>query len=134
LSPLLHYADSSALARLVVREAETPGLESFLRSHPLIVTSEIATVEVRRAARQVSGRAEVGRRAEQVLAAVNLLRLDAEILEEAARLDPPALRTLDAIHLATALSMKSELAGFLVYDEQLASAARKRGIRILAPA
>ena len=58
------------------------------------------------------------RRAESVLARLGLLRLDLAVVERAAALDPMALRSLDAIHLATALSLGRDLGLFVSYDRQ----------------
>ncbi len=62
-----------------------------------------------------------------------LLDIDATILESAARLDPLVLRTLDAIHLASALSLGGNLGGFVAYDLRLAQAAAAHGMRVFAP-
>jgi hypothetical protein len=52
----------------------------------------------------------------------------------ASRLDPPELRTLDALHLASAISLEEDLGAFACYDERLANAAAREGLRVLAPA
>lgn len=62
-----------------------------------------------------------------------LLDIDATILASAARLDPLVLRTLDAIHLASALSLGGNLGGFVAYDNRLAQAAAAQGMRVFAP-
>lgn len=67
-----------------------------------------------------------------VLAEVDLVRLDEPILDRAARLDPPALRSLDAIHLATALSL-DDLEAIVTYDDQMADAARSAGLTVSVP-
>lgn len=61
------------------------------------------------------------------------LKIDSEILGRASRLDPPALRSLDAIHLASALSLGDDLGAIAVYDTGLATAAATIGFQILAP-
>ena len=127
------YLDASALVKLVLPENETAALLSALRAWPDRVTSEIARVEVVRAARRASPRVEVSRRARSVLAAVHLLRLADSILEAALTLAPARLGTLDSIHLASALALET-VAGMIVYDSRLARAARDSGLKVLAPA
>lgn len=129
----LLYLDSSALVKLVLPEAETGALLAALGDWPQRLSSEIATVEVRRAARRASAEESVRRRAEQVLAGLHLLRLDAAIFDRAAGLDPETLRSLDALHLASALSIGHDLGAFVAYDRALATAARGAGLTVLAP-
>jgi predicted nucleic acid-binding protein len=95
-----------------------------------VVTSAIAEVELRRAASRRAARAE---RVEAVLARVSLVDLSAEIRALAGTLEPPALRTLDAVHLATALVVGGSAAGFVCYDARLAAAAREQGLTVVAP-
>jgi predicted nucleic acid-binding protein len=59
---------------------------------------------------------------------------NAEVLRDAAEVEPLSLRSLDAVHLATALSLQPELAGMIVYDHRLAAAARAAGLTVWAPA
>ena len=127
------YLDASALVKLVLPENETAALLRALREWPDRVTSEIALVEVVRAARRASPRVEVSRRARSVMAAVHLLRLEDSILEAASTLAPARLGTLDSIHLASALALET-VAGMIVYDSRLARAARDSGLKVLAPA
>jgi predicted nucleic acid-binding protein len=68
-----------------------------------------------------------------VLAGLHLLRLDDHVLDAAAALGPATLRTLDALHLASALSLGEDLAAVVVYEDRLAGAARQAGLRVLAP-
>ena len=131
--PLPVYLDSSALVKLVLPEPETASLLLTLREWPDRVTSEISVVEVIRAAQRASPRVEVLRRARSVMAALHLLRMEESILESASALAPARLRTLDSIHLASALSLET-VAGMIVYDSRLAQAARDCGLKVLAPA
>lgn len=127
------YLDSSALIKLVFVEHETDALEVFLRDRPLRLSSLLARVEVMRAARTVSDEL-VTRHADDVLRAVELIAPDAALLAEAARLDPVALRTLDAVHLATAVALMDDIEGMVVYDRRLSGAARDAGLAVFAPA
>ena len=71
--------------------------------------------------------------AERVVRALTLIAVTDEILTRAAHLEPPLLRTLDAVHLATALSLAEALGPIVTYDLRLADAARAAGIAVLAP-
>ena len=127
------YLDSSALIKLVFEEPESAALERFLIEWPVRASSWLARVEVLRTARTVRD-AIVVRHADDVLAAVDLIAPDARLLVEAAELEPFSLRALDAVHLATALSLQPDLAGVVVYDRRLSDAARAAGLTVWAPA
>lgn len=129
----LLYLDSSALVKLVLPEDETEALLAALPEWPERVSSELALVEVNRAARRASDDPAVHRRAQDVLDGLHLLHLDSTILAEAARLEPPELRSLDAIHLASALALEDDLGALSAYDRNLRDAARERGITVLTP-
>jgi uncharacterized protein len=128
----LLYLDSSAIVKLVVREPETPALRELLRAWPERVSSVIARIEVPRAARNVSAAAV--RRAGAIVARLGLVELGDEVIEWAAGLNPPILRTLDGIHLATALSLGEEVGSFCAYDRRLADAAASAGMDVTSPA
>lgn len=126
--------DSSALVKLVLDEPESAALESWLGSRtPLSVTaSDLVRVELIRA---VARTAPAGvSRARALLAGVDLVPLTPDLLDVAAGLGPPSLHSLDALHLATALSLGSALDAFVVYDERLAQAATDAGLPVVAPA
>src|SRR5580693_6023065 len=129
----LVYLDSSALVKLVLPEPQSEALLATLDSWPARVTSEIARVEVIRAARRGSLDLEVERRAEHVLAALDLLGLDEAVIDRAARLEPRSLRALDALHLASALSLGDDLGVMVVYDRVLGAAAVALGVEVVAP-
>ena len=129
----LLYLDSSAIVKLVANETETEALFDFLAHWQEPISSVIARIEVLGALRRAqSGRREY-RRGEEVLERIALIRLDEHIVSVAAELDPPHLRALDAIHLATALSVKQDLGGIVCYDNRLARAAASLGLRIWRP-
>jgi predicted nucleic acid-binding protein len=129
----LLYLDSSALVKLVVAEPETAALLQFLRGWPHRVSSALARVEIARAVRRTTTGTAVRRRAARVLARIALVRIDDPVLAAAARVLPPSLRTLDAIHLATARSLE-ELAGIVTYDGRLARAAARSRVKVFSPA
>ena len=125
------YLDSSAIVKLVVREAESNSLRRFLRDHPVRVSSALARVEVVRAVRSQGSEAQ--RRANELLGRVRLLRLDDEVLTAAGILAPGVLRSLDAIHLASAAVFGIELQGLVTYDRRMAEAAKLVGITTFTP-
>ncbi|MGH2529438.1 MAG: type II toxin-antitoxin system VapC family toxin [Actinomycetota bacterium] len=127
------YLVSSAIVKLVVREPETSALVGILRSDPETVSSVLARVEVLRAVRRAGARRAVADRALSILRRVALVRLEEGIVSTASNLRSLELRTLDAIHLATALSLGPALGGFVTYDARLASAARAAGLTVQVP-
>jgi predicted nucleic acid-binding protein len=132
VSPSLLYLDSSALVKLVVSEPESGALWRLLADWPERISSALARVEVMRAVRRAGDEKAVGR-AEAVLARIGLLAIDDAVLDSAALLSPSDLRSLDTIHLASALSLRGDLGAMVVYDERLARAAKLSGISVFAP-
>lgn len=128
----LAYLDSSALVKLAVLEPETARLEAHLASREGLVTSVLAVVECGRAARRAGSR-RVLQRMDEVLQAVYLIELGGLLLERAATLQPGAMRSLDAVHLATALSVEDPDLELITYDGRMADAARANGLRVAQP-
>lgn len=126
------YLDTSALVKLVVQEAETPALRAWAEEPDrVVVTSDLARTELMRAVRRVDPVLAPAARA--VLDAVTVIQVSTATFETAGRLDPAALRSLDALHVAAALELGDDLEGFVAYDERLAAAAAGNGIAVLAP-
>jgi uncharacterized protein len=125
------YLDSSALVKTVVQEAESSALVNWLRDKDRIAACDLVRVETVRAIRG-SDPAAVPR-ARQAIGTLILIRLDDDLYELAADLDPPLLRSLDAIHLAAALSVGRDLAGVVTYDGRMAEGARTLGLEVEAP-
>ena len=131
----LSYVDSSAIVKLVIDETETRALRRWMEAGVTCLTSRVSMVEVPRALRrkgQVSLELATGA-LDQALRAIAILEIDAATAERAAAVGPPALRSLDAIHLASALSLAAELDAFVTYDLRLADAVREAGLRVIAP-
>ena len=128
------YLDSSALVKLVVAEPESAALLNLLRTSPIRVSSTLSLAEVPRALRRAGFSSGARRRARNVLARVNLVDVDRRVLSGAAALDPAELGTLDAIHLATALSIREDLLAVVTYDRRLTAAAQRAQLEVLAPA
>lgn len=125
------YLDTSALAKLLIVEAESAALLSYLTGHADQVRASTALVrtELPRAAMRVSAdEAAVSAALDDLV----LLRLDDALLDQAGRLSPATLRSLDAIHLASALRA-SPLTAFVCYDRRLAEAAAALGLPVAAP-
>lgn len=125
------YLDSSALVKLVVEEDETRSLRSFLSGRTTRVTAALARTEVVRAVSEEGDEALV--RATQVLRGCRQIRLTARLLDEAALLPPLVLRSLDAIHLAAARRLGSDLTEFVTYDRRLRTACQGLGLPTAAP-
>ena len=126
----LCYVDSSAIVKLVVREHESAALRRYLRGRAL-VSSALAGVEVARAV--LPHGARTLRTAREVLSRIELVRINARVLSRAATMDPADLRTLDAIHLATASLFGDSLHRFVCYDGRLASAANAGNWTVVSP-
>lgn len=127
------YLDSPALMKLIRGEDETDALLEWLshRAQEPLITSELGRVEVLRAARRVD--AEVSAQARSVVGTLDLVPLDRAVQDLAAELGDPSLRTLDALHLASAMLLSAELTAFVAYDLRLADAARVAGLDVQAP-
>ncbi len=128
----LSYLDTSAFLKLVVAEEESGALRVALGDEPALVSSTLLTVESGRAA--LHRGADIVRQVDAALERVTLMTMDHPTLLRAAQLEPAGLRSLDAIHLAAALSLGSELDRFFCYDARLAEAATAHGLDVLAPA
>jgi uncharacterized protein len=126
------YLDSSAIVKLAVTEPESAALRRYLRRKRPLVTSALARTEVARALLAVEPDA-VGRGAE-VLRRIDVIRLNERILIAAGAMLPVELRSLDAIHLATAHAVGTDLARICTYAGRLAAAAEANGMTVVAPA
>ena len=134
------YLDSSAIVKLIAREAESRALADVVAGAAGIVTSELTLAEVPRAVRRrTTGVSEADRttleqEATRVLERAAFVPVDRELLLRAGAIGPAPLRTLDAIHVAAALSLGPALGAFLTYDHRQADAAAQNGLRVRAPA
>lgn len=125
------FLDSSAVTKLVVEEPESAALAARL-SGQVLVGSALLVPEVSRAVRRVLGRQHDVLLA-QVLGLVDLVTIDRAVLAAAADLAPASLRTLDAIHLASALALGERVTAFIAYDDRLLEAARVAGLAVEQP-
>jgi predicted nucleic acid-binding protein len=127
------YLDTSAALKLVVPEAETSALEFWIAERAGLprVSSRLLRIEMLRAvARSAPHRMN---RAQVILAAVTQLSID-DIAPTAEIIGDPALRSLDAIHLATAHALRSDLTAFVCYDKRLCDSAQASGLPVESPA
>jgi len=131
------YADASALVKLVREEAESEALRTYLDGADL-VSSELVLTEIPRAVRRAAAHDPalpldlLLERAGELVDAVALRPLDQALLAGAGALAEPALRALDAIHVASAVDL-DPFEAFVTYDERQAAAARLAGLRTMAP-
>ncbi len=126
------YLDSSAFVKAVVAEPESPALRRFLRRRRgRRVSSALLRAEAMRAVRFLhpDARSQV----RLALRRVDLVGIDDQILDQAGLLEPAMVRTLDAIHLATALALGDDLGTVVTYDERVAEGARLLGLPTSAP-
>ena len=127
------YLDSSAVMKLVRREAETAGIVEWLQLHRDLpaVTSELGRIDVLRAARRAGANALAEARA--VVGDLDLVSLDRAVQDVACDVGDPSLRTLDALHLASALLLGDALTVLVTYDHRLADAAQAAGLVVASP-
>jgi len=126
------YLDSSAAVKLIVEESGSGALRRWIAAEdPDFVSSDLLRVEVLRATRRHSPEAVAAAR--EVLQAVTLLPLSTDLCQDAGMIDPAVLRSLDALHLAAALSLGDDLTAVITYDEGLAQGCRAYGLAVVAP-
>ncbi len=125
------YLDSSAIVKLAVREPESEALRKHLRRRRPLISSGLARTEVLRALLPAGEAAlAAGRR---VLSRIDLVRVNDRVLTLGGSLLPEELRSLDAIHLATAMRLGADLGEIVTYDERMMTAARIMGYKVSAP-
>ena len=128
------YLDSSAIVKLIQRETESEALSNFVIQHSAdeAVTSALSRVEVVRAV--FAGGTPAIEQARRQLSRLDQIALTPELLDRAATLAPTGqLRSLDAIHIAAAQVVGTELRAIVTYDQRMAAAATDLGIAVEAP-
>ena len=125
------YLDSSAIVKLVIREPESTALRRYLRPKRPVLSSALARTEVLRALLPAGDEAVA--RGRIVLQRLDLVRVNDRVLNAAGLLRPLALRSLDAIHLATAQEIGHALTAIVTYDDRMVTAAKHLGFRIAQP-
>ena len=126
------YVDASAAVKLVIEEDESAALGLWLaQSTPRLVTSDLTRTELTRAVRRIDTAAlplVAG-----VLERIDIVRVTSNDFEKAAEQSPPELRSLDALHLASALDLADDVDSMLTYDPRLGDAAEALGLTVIAP-
>jgi uncharacterized protein len=126
------YIDSSAFTKIVLQEPESDDLRGYLRRTKLsLASSSLLLVETIRASRLVTAAGDARDELDAALEEVALISITDAIVRRARTLEPPLLRTLDALHLATALEIG--VREVIVYDRPLAEAARLHGLDAVSP-
>lgn len=127
------YLDSSALLKLLIEENESTAVASWLSEHSAIpvVSSELAKLEVIRAVRRLEPTSVPAARV--LVSQLDLIPLTGAVIDQATDVGEPPLRSLDAIHLASALAIGDDMTSLVVYDHRLAAAAAAAGLPIAHP-
>ncbi|MGH3683018.1 MAG: type II toxin-antitoxin system VapC family toxin [Natronosporangium sp.] len=117
------YLDTSALMKIVRPEPETVALRDWLAAQPdqLLATSALAEVELPRALHRI-GETERLSRAVELLEDLLIIEIDTYVRRAAADLPEPLLRSLDAIHVASAHQLRPDLSAVITYDRRMAAA------------
>ena len=125
------YLDSSAIVKLVVREPESAALRRYLRRRRPLISSALARIEVARALLPPGD--DVVARGQDVLTRFDLARVNDRVVTAAGSMLPENIRSLDAIHLATAQQLGADLARIVTYDDRMSRAAQALGLPVAAP-
>ena len=125
------YVDASALTKLVLEEADSVAMRGWYVEHEHVLCSRVGIVETRRAVgRHPHDEAHL----DVIIRSVDVVEFDIDIARQAATIAPLTLKTLDAIHLASAVRLGAVVDAFVTYDDRLATAARAAGLPVVRPA
>jgi predicted nucleic acid-binding protein len=127
------YLDSSAFVKLFLPEPDSSALTSYLASRPRRVSAMLLRTEALRTAVRAGLSPQRMALVHALLDSVSFLAADRTLSDEAGMLRPPELRSLDAIHLATARTIGTDLSALVTYDQRLADAASWYGMRVANP-
>jgi predicted nucleic acid-binding protein len=129
----VYYLDTSAALKLLVEESHSRAFAAFYDDHPSAswISSALLRIEVIRAVARVMPAALPDAR--ELLLAFDYITIDDEIVDAAMNEPDRMLRSLDAIHLATARVLGTDLTGVITYDDRLARAAAEAGIPVIVP-
>ena len=127
---MVWYLDTSAFLKLITVEEETTAMRSWFTSHDAIWSSQLLYTEALRAGARLGIGTEV---VEDALDTISMVLPSVTTFSTAGRLQPPTPRSLDALHLATALEIGDDLEGLVAYDARLVDAARAASIEVVSP-
>ena len=127
----MFYCDSSALTKLLKPERDSQELVQLFEGNASLIGSALLRTELVRAMNRYLPQYAAG--IYRVLERVDLIPVDVGVLDAAGRMSPPSLRSLDAIHLASALTIREELEAFVAYDVRLLEAASALGLPVASP-
>ena len=124
------YLDTSVLGRVLLDEPDTAAIRSELARFERHISSRLLRVELRR----LGLLKDMLKAVDELLSGNVLIPIDETILTAAETMAPSVVRTLDAIHLATAVRLAGagQLDALMTYDKQLAHGAREHGITVLS--
>ena len=126
------YIDTSAFVKIVADEQFSTQLRDWIGgAGASYVSSDLLRIEALRSSRRRGP--DVVKAARHALTGVDLIGLTSDICEVAADLDPAVLRSLDAAHVATALSVGDDLEGVVTYDQRLSEACANLGLNVVSP-
>lgn len=127
---MVWYLDSSAFLKLITMEEESTAMRTWFSSHDSVWSSQLLHTEALRAGIRLGIDADV---VEDALETVSLILPSVATFFVAGRLLQPSLRSLDALHLATAMEIGDDLEGIVAYDERLTDAARSASLEVFVP-
>ena len=127
---MVWYLDTSAFLKLIAMDDESPAMREWFLSHDSVWSSQLLHTEGLRAGARLGIDANV---IEDALETVSLILPSVATFFVAGRLSPSSLRSLDALHLATAMEIGDDLEGVVTYDERLADAAHDASLEVLVP-
>ena len=125
------YLDTSALVKTILDEPESAALVEYLRARPNAVTSALTRVELSRAVARISPSLAIDPGVP--MSTLVFVAVSAPILRSAATVQPFTLRSLDAIHLATILSIREDIEAVVTYDVRLLDAVEALAIPAASP-
>ena len=136
------YLDTCALLKLIRHEPETPALTAWIndRAGTMWFTAEVARTELARSLRRINHDQDAKlldadlKQAADLCERLDLIPMTTRVLTDAAALEQPFLRTIDALHIAAAAGLRASVSAFVTYDKRLAAAAETAGLPVAAPA
>lgn len=127
---MVWYLDTSSFLKLLVLEDESRALRAWCVEHDSLWSSYLLRTEAQRAAARLGLGREV---VDDALASVSLIMPASSTYASAGVIEPTSLRSLDALHLASALELGEDLEGIVAYDDRLIDAARANDVRVVTP-